>query len=251
MDSAPSNFFWMTSSTPDAPPDSSKGRQDVMQKVALRRRKEKRHHPNRRQLPVFIRSDNSNESSEKKNLGNSGCFKYEDRRPDAFEFDELHSQTSLTHLRVASPYPSVLLKCNLDFVDLASLASPEVGRFTGQWLIQRRRSIGQFLRGTIWSYCRYVPFYYARSVLVRNATDCVVARVRSLLTPDTTWESLALMSYSKALSNLQEVLNSTSPHLTAEVLCTTQILCIYEASLCLTDVTAICLTFLFLAAQPF
>lgn len=133
-------------------------------------------------------------------------------------------------------YPSMILKCNLDFVDLSSLASFEVGRYTGQRLIERPGSITHFLGGTTWSYCRYVPFYYAQSDLVRHATDCVIARVRCLLTPQRTeWESLAITCYSKALSTLQEAINSTSQYPTAEVLCATQILSLYEVSYHLRD----------------
>ena len=251
MVSTPSNLLWIAPSTPDAPLDSSKRRQEVMQIAALRRGQQRQPHPNRRQLPVYIRDDNASENSENKSLDKGGCVKHENRRSGAFESDELRSQISLTRLRVVAPYQSMFVKSNLDFVDLASLVSFEVGRYTGQWLTERRRSIGSFLkRGTVWSYCRYVPFYYAQSALVHNATDCAVVRVRCFLTPDTSWESLALMSYSKALSNLQEALNSTSAHLPAEVLCATQILGIYEAGLYLTYVRAVCLTFLFLVAQP-
>jgi hypothetical protein len=52
-----------------------------------------------------------------------------------------------------------------------------------------------------------------------------------LLTPETKeWELYALSSYSIALLNLQEAINSASKHLTAEILCTTQILGLYEVS---------------------
>lgn len=203
-----------------------------MQKVALRRKREpKQHHPNSRQLPVFVRDDDAGESSGSQFLDRGSRIQSENPDSAAVESDELRSQTSLTHLRVAAVHPPMLVKSNLDFVELSSLASLEVGRYTGQRLIERSRSIAHFLGGTTWSYCRYVPFHYAQSVLVRNATDCVVARVRCLLTPeDTDWESLALTSYSKALSNLQEAINSTSQHPTTEVLCATQILSLYEVS---------------------
>jgi hypothetical protein len=126
----------------------------------------------------------------------------------------------------------MLTKCNLDFLDLSLLASLEVGRYTGQRLLESPRNMSHFLGGKNWSYWGYVPFHYNQSVLVRNASDCVVARVRCLLTPKATqWESLALSSYSKALLNLQEAINSTPQHPTAEILCATQILGLYEVSL--------------------
>jgi hypothetical protein len=231
--STSSELFWINSFTPNTPSDGSKHRREVMQKVALRRKgKSRQHHPNSRQLPVFIRGDDASKSSKDKLFDRYSHIQSENPCPAAVEPDELHLQTSLTQLRVAAMHPSMLVRSNLDFADLSSLASLHVGRYTGQRLIERPRSIAHFLGGTSWSYCRYLSFYYAQSVLLRTAADCVVARVRYLLTPeDTSWESLALTSYSDALSHLQEAINSTSQHPTAEVLCATQILSLYEVGL--------------------
>jgi hypothetical protein len=242
-DSKPTNLFWVKSSTSDAPLDRPKHRREVMQKVALRQKQEhQQNHPNRRQLPVFYHNQGSGESSasrehdaksveaERVITGSSLQPNNSDSAP--LDSDQSYPRTSLTQLMIASAtHPTMLAQCNLDFLELSSLAALEVGRFTGQRVLEKPRSIAHFLGGKNWSYCRYVPFYYAESTLIRNATDCVVAQVRCLLSPeDLTWESLALTSYSNALSNLQDAINSAPQPPSAEVLCATQILSLYEVS---------------------
>ena len=198
-----------------------------MQTVALRRKQQPKHrHPNSRQLPRFAPDlEQGAEAVEK-----ASSIQFQNTDLDFVQSDEFPSEPSLTDLRVFTiTYPSMLTKSNLNFLDLSLLASLEVGRYTGQRLLENPQNLSHFLGGKNWSYCRYVPFYYNDSALVRSATDCVLARVRCLLTPDDTkWESVALSSYSKALSSLQEAINSTSQIPTAEILCSTQILGLYE-----------------------
>jgi hypothetical protein len=123
----------------------------------------------------------------------------------------------------------MLKKCNLAFLDLSLLASLEVGRNTGQKLLENRQNISHFLKGKNWSYFQFVPFYYDQYDLIRKATDCVIARVRCLLSPrDPDLEAIAVLAYSKALSDLQEAINSAVSRPTTEVLCATQILGLYE-----------------------
>lgn len=234
------DLFWVESCTSDAPSDTSKWlkrRRQVMQRVASRREKTLRQpHPNRRQLPVFVGDRSAIASSESQSIDQGTCPRLGTLDPATAEFEKPHSLESLTHIRVAAVYPSILVQANLDFTDLSSLASIEVGRYTGQRLVEWPRGITHFLRGTTWSYCHYVPFYYSQSALIRDATDCVVARVKCLLASDTTdrsWELVAIASYAKALSRLQEAINSTSQQPTVEVLCTTQILSLYEVRLSL------------------
>jgi hypothetical protein len=136
-------------------------------------------------------------------------------------------------------YPSMLARRNLEFLDLSLLASIHIGRNTGQKLLETPMNISHFLKGRAWSYFRFVPFYYDQCELIHNATDCIVARVRCLLTPnDGNLESLAVSSYSNALSHLQRALNSAKQNPTAQILCATQILGLYEVSLCYVSKTA-------------
>lgn len=210
-----------------------------MQKLASKRKGPKRYHPNGLQLPIFLQG-NLNESTtnqgkdkqEAHAIESSACCQARVPDSDVCEFGYLHLQTSLTQLPISpNTYASLLVKSNLNFLDLSLLASLEVGRYTGQRLLEDPQNISHFLGGKNWSYCSYVPFHYDESALVRHATDCVVARLRGLLTPmDKVWESLAVSSYLKALSHLQGAINSNSQYLMSETLLATQILGLYEVS---------------------
>jgi hypothetical protein len=137
-DSTSSDLFWIETSTANASSDWSKRRRQVLQKVALKRRREpKQHHPNSRQLPVFIRDDDAGKSSESQCFDKGRHVQSENPDSTAIKPDVLPSHTSLTQLRVAAMHPPMLVQSNLDFVDLSSLASLEVGRYTGQRLIER------------------------------------------------------------------------------------------------------------------
>lgn len=228
---ASNSLLWINPTTSTVPPDRAKIRREVMQKVAQKRKSGPKHrHPNSRQIPVFIvASDDASDSAiDQEQTQRSKAAK----KPEMARFDEVCLQSGLTDMRAPAPaYPTILAKSNLRFLDLSLLASIGVGRYTGQRLFEAPQSISHFFEGKNWSYFHYVPLHYDQSVLIRRATDCVLARVRCLLIPeDRKWELFALSSYSMALSNLQDAINSSSQNLTAEVLCATQILGLYEVS---------------------
>jgi hypothetical protein len=226
-----SNFLWIDASASNHLPGGGLRRREVMQKLALRRKREpKQLHPNSRQLPVFIQSNDGAESSRDQMVGTTGHVSLD--MPGRRIGDGAASSLppSLTTVHLAPVHPTMLVKANLDFVDLCSLASLEVGRYTGHRFLKQPHSIAFYLGGTTWSYCRYVPSLYSQSLLVRTAADCAIARVKCLLKPDDTgWEVLAITSYSNAISVLQKAINdNVSQHPSAEVLCSTQILSLYE-----------------------
>lgn len=223
-----------------------------MQKVAQKRKAEPKHrHPNSRQLPVFISSDDIyDNAADYKQIQTFNAAK----RPTQTKSDGACFQRDVTCLRtLASTYSTVLAKTNLHFLDLSLLTSVGVGRYTGQRLLESPQSISHFFKGRNWSYFQYIPLHYQQSVLISSATDCVLARVRCLLTPDDKkWELFALSSYSRALSKLQDAIYSTSQQITAEVLCSTLMLGLYEVSVSLADLWRCWLTgsfFFFLPAQ--
>lgn len=201
-----------------------------MQKVAQKRKAEPKHrHPNSRQLPIFISSDGFHESAaEYKQIQVLNMAE----RPSQTKPECVYIQTDALRLQTpSSTYSAVLAKTNLHFLDLSLLTSVGVGRYTGQKLLESPQTIAHFFTGRNWSYFQYIPLYYQQSVLIRSATDCVLARVRCLLTPDDkNWELFALSAYSRALSQLQDAMDSTSQRLTAELLCATQMLGLYEVS---------------------
>jgi hypothetical protein len=200
----------------------------------------KQHHPNSRQLPIFILNNelsestashkDKNESFDFDMLNAYSLSPFDNSESDIARSENFNSLTSLTQARVcATAYPSMLVKCKLDILDLSLLVSLEIGRYTGERLLRNPQNLVSFLGGKNWSFCRYIPHHYSQSDLVRKATDCVLARVRCLLSPkQAEWEPLAISSYSEALSVLQEAINSTSQVPSADVLCATQMLGVYE-----------------------
>jgi hypothetical protein len=200
-----------------------------MRKVARRRERHRQNnHPNRGQFPAFffsntidkVTTDQQSESESQRTLD------------QCLGSDDLPEHTSIARLQpAANSYSTMLVKYNLCIVELSNLASLEVGRYTGMRLLERPKKLSHFLSGRNWSYLRHVPLLYERSIIVRNATDCVVARVRWLLQEDphsSKWEPLAVSSYTKALSALQKAMISTPNEVTTELLCATQILGLYE-----------------------
>ncbi|KAH8819431.1 hypothetical protein F5884DRAFT_892477 [Xylogone sp. PMI_703] len=229
MDST--SLLWINPTVSNAPPSRSTLRREIMKTVATRRKREpKRSHPNGRQFPVFI----SNSGSASETLTNAQETERAIDMVKAIEQDcyqiSMDQSLSPAHFQFfALTPPSMLSKCNLGFRDLSLLASLEVGRYTGQRLLQNPQNISHFLGGKNWTYFRYVPSQYNQNIVIRNATDCVLARIKSALTPeDTKWETLALSAYLKALLCLQEAMNTSLGPPTAETLCATQILGLYE-----------------------
>lgn len=208
-----------------------------MQTVALRRRLlPKGPHPNSRQFPVFLlngspANEKENPKDNKRHEDIEG-IQYQCSNSDVIESEDGYTPTiPKLSPTVGTTCPPMLAKCNLDFLDLSILASHEVGRFTGPKLLETPEMLPHFLGRKTWSYCHYVPLYYSQSNLIRNAVDCAVARARCLLSPsDIQWEHLALSAYTQALSSLQGAMDFTSEPLTAELLCATQILALYEVS---------------------
>lgn len=227
---ASTNLLWINPTTSTAPFDRAKIRREVMQKVAQKRKRQPKHqHPNSRQIPVFIADEDFSGSATDRRQPETVDVT---RIPAITRYDDVCLRADVAYLHTVSPaYPIMLAKTNLRFLDLSLLASVGVGRYTGQRLLENPQSITHFFEGKNWSYFRYIPLHYDQSVLIRSATDCVLARVRCLLTPDDKqWELLALSKYSMALSNLQDAIHSASQHITTEVLCATQILGLYEVS---------------------
>lgn len=231
------DLLWINPATSRKPSDRTEIRRDVMRNVALRKKRGKKSpHPNRRQFPLFISNEfASGPVGSTSQVHNQNCtttiFSDESEKDGS---NRVSSQVTRTCLGFFTPtFLPASGKNSVHYLDLSLLASLEVGRYTGQKLLERPQNITQFLGGKNWSYFRYVPLYYDKDILIRNATDCVLARVKCSLSPDSLeCESLALRAYLKALASLQDAINSSTRHLTVETLCATQILGLYEVSLC-------------------
>jgi hypothetical protein len=80
------------------------------------------------------------------------------------------------------------------------------------------------------SYLDYVPQLYGQSVLIRRVVDCVLARARKTVSVDGKGmdEQDILNLYGKALVGLQSALGEEGRRWDADVLCSTQLLAMYE-----------------------
>jgi hypothetical protein len=136
VESNSAEFLWLNPSTSNALSDSSISRREMMQKVALRRKKmPKIHHPNSRQLPLFvviesILAQNSlNQRQEKifhgaEPLDKDGCLQTRNANSSFVEIEASRFQPSLTQVRLSTvTYPSLFAKFNVYFRDLSILAS--------------------------------------------------------------------------------------------------------------------------------
>ncbi|RFU26707.1 hypothetical protein B7463_g9631, partial [Scytalidium lignicola] len=75
----------------------------------------------------------------------------------------------------------------------------------------------------------YLPSRYEHTQCVKDATNCVVARVRQLISPPThNLEATVLSTYVKALKSLQQALDNPKTRFKPEVLYATEILALYE-----------------------
>lgn len=79
------------------------------------------------------------------------------------------------------------------------------------------------------SFVEFVPSRYGSSECLTAATNCVLAKVKSLLAPQKLKDpEIVLRLYSKALQTLQDAISDKSSYLDADVLCATQLLSLYE-----------------------
>ena len=69
------------------------------------------------------------------------------------------------------------------------------------------------------SYLQFVPQLYGSSSCLTAATNCLLARVKGVLSPRDHCKDVALRLYAKALRTLQDAISNESTCLEADVLC--------------------------------
>jgi hypothetical protein len=133
----------------------------------------------------------------------------------------------------ARGYELTSMKSDFDILDLSTLATLHVGRAARgalsrnpYHLISQLRSFKQ------WSYLSFLPSLYGQIPCLSDATDCVIARARQIISPNRKWEAAVITFYVKALDSLQKALDSPNQRFKPEVLCATEILALYEVSGC-------------------
>jgi hypothetical protein len=136
-----------------------------------------------------------------------------------------HPCTSLP----ATGYELTNIKSDFNILDLSTLASMFASRAVRNALSQYPLQLVHQLRTQKqWSYLEYLPSQYAHYPCLRAATDCVIARARQIISPHEKWESAVTYFYCKALGTLQKALDDPNQRYSAQVLCATEILALFE-----------------------
>jgi len=129
----------------------------------------------------------------------------------------------------ARGYELTSMKSDFDINDLSTLSTLHVNRAARAALSQNPYHLIYQLRSHKQSsYLSYLPSRYGQIPCLSDATDCVIARARQIISPNRNWESAVICFYLKALNSLQKALDNPKQRFKPEVLCATEILALYE-----------------------
>ncbi|KAG9243613.1 hypothetical protein BJ878DRAFT_510021 [Calycina marina] len=129
----------------------------------------------------------------------------------------------------ARGYELTSMKSDFDVNDLSTLSSLHVNRAARAALSQNPCHLIYQLRSHKQSsYLSYLPSRYGQIPCLSDATDCVIARARQIISPNRGWEAAVITFYLKALDSLQKALDNPKQRFKPEVLCATEILALYE-----------------------
>jgi hypothetical protein len=138
---------------------------------------------------------------------------------------------SLSSGMSAKGYELTSMKSDFNILDLSTLATLHVGRFTRAALSQNPDHLIYQLRSKYdpqFTYLSFLPPRYGEVGCLSDAADCVIARARYIVSPNKTWESAVYAFYGRALRSLQKALDCPKQRFLPEVLCATEILALYE-----------------------
>ena len=129
----------------------------------------------------------------------------------------------------ARGYELTSMKSDFDINDLSTLSTLHINRAARAALSQNPYHLIYQLRSHKQSsYLSYLPSRYGQIPCLSDATDCVIARARQIISPNRNWESAVISFYLKALNSLQKALDNPKQRFKPEVLCATEILALYE-----------------------
>jgi hypothetical protein len=130
-----------------------------------------------------------------------------------------------------SPYPEyerARSKFGIDLMSLSILTNFNVGKSTIAILSADPTRLASLLNLQQWSYLEYVPSRYGVSPCLTAATNCLLAKVHTVLAPKEECFAVCSRLYGKALRALQDAIASDSSAMDADVLCATQLLSLHE-----------------------
>jgi len=245
-------FVNSTISSPDVPQDLAIRaliRKQAMKKASIVRKQSGTYGKhNLRQYPVFLDQDDKEAVVElwnrEKDLGSSaqrsmstidgtkqtkGKPKSE-RRHEAERLRWLSRLDALPENALsAQGYQLTSNLFDFDILDLSTLATLHIGRAVRGALSRNPYHLVHQLRShKRWSYLTFLPSRYCHIKCLKDATDCVIARARQIISPGENWEPIVIACYVKALDSLQKALDCPKQRYQPEVLCATEILSLYE-----------------------
>lgn len=234
-------FVNSTIATPRVPQDLAVRaliRKQAMKKASAARRRDGNYGKhNLRQYPVFIYDESNNTNGERRDSVQELDRQAEIARlRNAKKIAERHEW--LTRFTLGEPIPIsppakdyelASLTSDFDILDLSTVATLHVNRAARAALSKNPQQFIMQLRANKQSsYLSFLPSMYGQLPCLSDATDCVLARARQIISPNRSLEAVAISSYVKALDSLQKALDDPSERFKAEVLCATEILALYE-----------------------
>lgn len=114
-------------------------------------------------------------------------------------------------------------------------AMPLMGLRLGIAMTPQSMSQNGQIVGSTWAsqlggrkFLSFIPSRYGHAPSLQHATDCVIARLEHMMQPDGNRQVKYLLHYQKALEEVQRDLNDEKRWGSAETLCSTQLLGVFE-----------------------
>lgn len=119
---------------------------------------------------------------------------------------------------------------DFDILNLSPLAGLHLGRAGIEYFTSDNFQAKAIFQQKQWSYLSYIPTRYGHVQCLSQATDCVVARLRWMVSSGYYADETTVLSlYTKALKSLQVALNDPQQCVQPETLCATELLTLFEA----------------------
>lgn len=192
-------------------------KQQAMKRVAATRRRTGLHGKlNMRQIPVF----QALETRQTKIALEDECQYWKDGEqeivPHLFPLSELGRGVPRNFSILLEAMPLMGLRLG---IAILPQSMPEKAQAVGStWASQ--------LGGR--KFLSFIPSRYGRVPSLRHATDCVIARLEHMMQPKGTRRVKYLLQYQMALKEVQRDLNDENRWGSAETLCSTQLLGVFE-----------------------
>lgn len=143
---------------------------------------------------------------------------------DANDNPEWHLELSPQLYRSCmQAYENTRSKYNLDLTQLSFLTGFNISKGAMPAIAADPKQLISLLQHRQWSYLDYIPQLYSSSECVAAATDCLLAKVATLIAPSSNGIDV-LRLYARAVRALQKAVTDLGDHTSSEVLCAVQLM---------------------------